>query len=283
MRSNSLCAKCIIIVSFVCLFVSISNAGYWVELTNDDFEAGWGNFKDVTTSGDCTRYTSSTYAVGTSSIQLRDNSGDGSAFEHTNSIDVDGPGYTQIEVKFWFYTIGFSGGEDFWVQYSSDGGSNWTTVAGGDFNAGTQFNNNTAYPNTTVIINEGSYTFSNNMKIRFQCDASSNQDYVYIDEVVISGWVDADDLTPPTPNPAEFSTAPNAASSTSISMTATPGTDISQPIEYSFVETSGNPGATSSGWTTLNTYTDDGLDPGTSYTYTVQMRDSSPVGANTGT
>ena len=52
MRINSLCAKCIIIVSFVCLFASISNAGYWVDLTNDDFETGLGNW--TADGGDCT-------------------------------------------------------------------------------------------------------------------------------------------------------------------------------------------------------------------------------------
>ena len=63
-------------------------------------------------------------------------------------------------------------------------------------------------------------------------------------------------------------------------MTATEGTDISYPIEYLFTETSGNPGATSSEWQVSASYTDSGLTPDTTYTYTVTMRDAP---GNTGT
>jgi hypothetical protein len=98
-----------------------------------------------------------------------------------------------------------------------------------------------------------------------------------------------DDTEPPTPNPAVFAWPPAAASSSAISMTATTGSDATGPVEYLFDETSGNPGATDSGWQTSASYTDSGLDPSTQYTYTVQMRDallntgtaSSPASATT--
>jgi len=88
------------------------------------------------------------------------------------------------------------------------------------------------------------------------------------------------DVAAPTPDPATWSSAPAAVNSISITMTATTGTDASGPVEYSFVETSGNSGGTSSGWTENPVYVDYGLSPSTQYTYTVQMRDSVP---NTGT
>ncbi|MFC1600799.1 DUF6055 domain-containing protein [Candidatus Sumerlaeota bacterium] len=88
------------------------------------------------------------------------------------------------------------------------------------------------------------------------------------------------DTDAPTPDPATFASAPAADSDTAISMTATTGTDASGPVEYYFAETSGNPGATDSGWQTSPTYTDIGLSPETQYTYTVQMRDAL---TNTGT
>ncbi|PQJ27621.1 hypothetical protein [Rubritalea profundi] len=58
-------------------------------------------------------------------------------------------------------------------------------------------------------------------------------------------------------------------------MTATTRSDPSLSVEYSFSETSGNSGGTSSGWQVSATYTDDGLTLDTTYSYTVTMRDSS--------
>ncbi len=71
---------------------------------------------------------------------------------------------------------------------------------------------------------------------------------------------------------ASFESAPAAISTTAVSMTATTGTTAAGPAQYLFTETSGNPGATSSGWQTSPTYTDSGLTASTRYTYTVTMR-----------
>jgi hypothetical protein len=80
------------------------------------------------------------------------------------------------------------------------------------------------------------------------------------------------DTAPPSPNPASFAAAPVATSDTEITMTATTGTDESG-VEYLFTETTGNPGATSSGWQASPVYTDSGLTAETVYTYTVTLRD----------
>ena len=79
---------------------------------------------------------------------------------------------------------------------------------------------------------------------------------------------------PPTPDPAEWASLPQADGSTRISMTAATGSDVSEPVEYYFEETSGNPGGSDSGWQTSPSYTDSDLDPDTGYTYRVQMRDA---------
>jgi hypothetical protein len=89
-----------------------------------------------------------------------------------------------------------------------------------------------------------------------------------------SATTDATDSTAPTPDPMSFAVAPVAASITKITMTATTASDING-VEYYFTETSGNPGGTSSGWQDSPVYTDGGLTPGTSYTYTVKARDKS--------
>jgi hypothetical protein len=51
--------------------------------------------------------------------------------------------------------------------------------------AGADFENNVFY-NKKVYIDESSYTFPTDMKIRFVCDASDDRDDVYIDEVRVS-------------------------------------------------------------------------------------------------
>jgi len=152
----------------------------WTELTYNDFESGWGNYTDG--GVDCSLYVAGTYAhQGSSAADVQDNSGTASSFFYTNGVDVHTPGYTQIKVEFWFYAVSMETGEDFWLQYYD--GSTWRTVkawaSGADFSNG-------AFYNPVVYINEAGYTLPTNMKIRFMCDASDNDDDVYIDEVRVS-------------------------------------------------------------------------------------------------
>lgn len=97
----------------------------------------------------------------------------------------------------------------------------------------------------------------------------------------------SEDTTAPTPNPATWSTEPTADSTSAISMGATTGSDVSPPIEYSFVldnmdcGVNAGTGGTSSGWQSADpTYSDLSLQTNKCYGYTAQMRDSIP---NTGT
>lgn len=86
---------------------------------------------------------------------------------------------------------------------------------------------------------------------------------------VISTW------SPLAPDPASFEVSPVAYGSSAVTMKATQGElafGYTGTVEYLFTETTGNPGATSSGWQTSRSYTDIGLQPGTSYSYTVSMR-----------
>jgi len=153
----------------------------WVVLTYDDFESGWGSYTDG--GRDCSLYTRKTYAhQGNNAINIQDNSGTGSSFSYTMGIDTDTPGFTQLEIDFWYKAISMdSSKEGFQVQYFD--GSTWQTVA--RYAAGVDFENNVFY-NEQVYIDESSYTFPPDMKIRFMCDASGNYDDVYIDEVRVS-------------------------------------------------------------------------------------------------
>lgn len=83
-----------------------------------------------------------------------------------------------------------------------------------------------------------------------------------------------DDVDPPTPNPAAFSSAPSATGTSSIAMTAVTASDPSG-VQYYFEELSGNAGASSSGWQSSPSYTDTGLSVSTTYIYRVKVRDMS--------
>jgi PKD repeat protein len=153
--------------------------GGFTTITYDGFESGMGSYTDG--GADMIRYTGGTYAwAGSAAADIQDNSGVASSFYHTGSYNVTG--YQTLEVEFYFVAISMERNEDFWVQYYN--GSSWQTVA--SYARGASFNNNTWYV-ATVTIPRSSYTFPTNAKIRFMCDASANNDDVYIDEITFRG------------------------------------------------------------------------------------------------
>ncbi len=149
-------------------------------LTYDDFESGWGNWVDG--GSDCYRYTGGTYAhQGNDALGLQDNSGTRSSSWLANSLDVTS--YNELKVEFWYMPVSMdNSNEDFWLQYYN--GSSWITIE--TWARGTDFENNNFYFES-VIIKSSDYNFPSNASFRFRCDASSNSDDVYIDEIAISG------------------------------------------------------------------------------------------------
>ncbi len=153
------------------------STGGTVILNEGFFESGWDGWSDG--GSDCARYSGSRSYEGNYSIRLRDNSGTASAM---TSPSFNLTPYGQVEVEFYFYAYSMENNEDFWLRYYN--GSSWTTVA--SYASGTNFNNNTFYT-ATVTLDASQYNFASNAQFRFQCDASSNSDYVYIDQVTIRG------------------------------------------------------------------------------------------------
>jgi len=146
-------------------------------LNESYFETGWDGWSDG--GSDCYRYRGSRSYEGQYSIRIRDNSGTASAM---TSPSFDLRSYNQVEVEFYFYANSMENGEDFWVRYYN--GSSWTTVA--TYARGTNFNNSTFY-SATVTLDASQYNFASNSQFRFQCDASGNNDQIYIDQVTITG------------------------------------------------------------------------------------------------
>jgi PKD repeat protein len=161
-------------------FTTAAAPGGTVQLSYSDFESGWGIWTDG--GADCARYTGGTYSSGgLASIDIQDNSAVPSSFYHTTGVDVHTGGYVQIDVEFEFRAVSMDNNENFWVQYFN--GTSWYTVA--NYIQPTNFSNNVFY-RANVSILESSYTFPTNMKIRFMCDASDNNDDVYVDNVKIT-------------------------------------------------------------------------------------------------
>ncbi len=122
---------------------------------------------------------------GNYAANLQDNSG-GSSSMFTDNIDLTA--YSSVDINFDFRTSGFNGGHDFFIEFSNNGGSTWSSTPIERYIQGTDFSNNTTYSNQSVTINNGStYSFTSNSRFRFRCDAANNRDDLYIDEVTVSG------------------------------------------------------------------------------------------------
>ncbi len=146
-----------------------------VVVDEEDFDSGWGIWNDG--GSDCVRSTAASYAnSGTRTIRLRDNTN--SSVATTDALNL--AGFEQVDIEFTYVGRSMENGEDFWLQASLDNGA-WQTLF--TWARGTDFEN---------LVREFEFVsitgnFTSNTRFRFRCDASSNADYVYIDDVFISG------------------------------------------------------------------------------------------------
>jgi len=111
------------------------------------------------------------------SIELADNSAAQSSMTSPTFNLATAAG---LKISFHFYAVSMETGEDFWVQYKN-GNGNWVTI--GTYVSGTNFNNNVFYASTITVPN---FTPTSSGTFRIQCDASDNNDNVYIDAVIIT-------------------------------------------------------------------------------------------------
>ncbi|MEO1032765.1 MAG: choice-of-anchor D domain-containing protein, partial [Bacteroidota bacterium] len=169
-----------------------------------DFESGL----DGWTSGgaDAARVNDATWSYGGSySLRVRDDDAAGSASSF-DSPAFDFSAYDQVDFTFFFAPNSMESTyssfhttktytEEFIIEYSSDNGTNWTVVK--TFESG-DFSNNDAdfatsstatFYHRTVTLLSSDYTFpaSAVSRFRIRCDASEDDDEVYIDDVTITG------------------------------------------------------------------------------------------------
>ncbi len=154
-----------------------ASAPEWTELTNDDFEAGFGSYTDG--GSDAARRSDVGYILeGNTSVRLRDNTSS-SNITLTNGLDLTG--YDELRVAFDLIPRSMENGEDMFVEYWD--GSSWHVI--GQYIRGTNMENGVAQ-SEEIIIDDSQYTFPANALIRFRNDASVNNDRTYVDVIVIS-------------------------------------------------------------------------------------------------
>jgi len=107
-------------------------------------------------------------------MRLRDDTGGNASF-YSDKLSFSA--VTDIKVDFMYLPESMESGEDFMLEYSTNNGNSWTIAQ--SWVSGVDFNNGTFYSESVTITNN----FSHNTRLRFRCDASSNYDKVYIDEV----------------------------------------------------------------------------------------------------
>jgi len=146
------------------------------DINFNNFESGWGIWNDG--GSDSRRISDSRRSnSGTYSIRLRDNTN--SSVMTTDNLDL--AGYEEVTVDFSYLGFSMENGEDFWLQVSTNGGSSYQTLT--TYASGSDFTNNVREFETVVITG----TFTSNTRFRFRCDASANNDWVFIDDVDLSG------------------------------------------------------------------------------------------------
>lgn len=140
------------------------------------FEQGWDGWTDG--GGDCYRYRGEYSFEGDFSIRLRDDSGESSAM---TSPPLDLNGRPEVNLNFYFLAKSMETEESFLVNFYD--GSKWQTVA--RYVSGVDFQNDLFY-RVSLTLSAERYGFHDLNRFQIQCDANSNADQVYIDQVTIA-------------------------------------------------------------------------------------------------
>ncbi|PHN04326.1 lamin tail domain-containing protein [Flavilitoribacter nigricans] len=160
-------------------YITVTVPGNCATINFEDFESGWGIWNDGgndawRSSGDASYANSGSFTV-----RLQDNTN--TSVMTTDNLDLTA--YSSAEISFSYITRSMdNANEDFWLQISTDGGNSFTTIE--EWNLNDEFVNDQRY-NETVSIDGIAFTAST--QFRFRCDASANNDQVFIDDVEIRG------------------------------------------------------------------------------------------------
>lgn len=174
----------------LCLITSFGYSQITV-IHTASFESGWDGWTDG--GGDASRDGTAARAYdGTYSLLVRDNSGDPSS---VTSPSLNISAYNKVDFSFFFYSQSMESGEDFFIEYRDNGSASWTIIRTflsgtinfsthtGDFQSGSPG----VFYAKTATIHSTSSTFSSTAQFRVRCDASGNDDQIYVDDITIEG------------------------------------------------------------------------------------------------
>ena len=140
------------------------------------FESSFGNWNSG--GNDCSRVYAPQYAyAGNYCVRIQDNSGAASAMFSDN---FNLAGLNNVSVSFSYIAVSMESGEDFILEVSTNGGGSYTAVE--SWSSGTDFQNNSRQ---FVFVPVNGVTWTSQSRFRIRCDASANDDRVYIDDVYI--------------------------------------------------------------------------------------------------
>jgi PKD repeat protein len=150
------------------------------QITFDDFESGWGNWNDG--GNRCEIRYAPWYCESNYKIRLTDNNGSNStSFSDTYNLSS----YDKIIVEFGFIIQSFEYNEDWFLEFSANNGSSWTQIKQ-YIRRWDGIANDICY-NESVTILATDQTFNSQNKLRFRADAGGTDDYLYIDDIKVSG------------------------------------------------------------------------------------------------
>lgn len=146
---------------------------YSSEIISDSFEFGYGNWNDGGADCEISMGNSSSGVYG---IKLKDNSGIESSV-YSNPLDLCEKESVNIKFKLRSYSMELN--EKLLLEISLDGGKTFEIVE--EWLSGKQFENEKFIQVSQKIA----YDFTDETVFRFRCEASSNKDHIYLDEIEI--------------------------------------------------------------------------------------------------
>ncbi len=173
---------CCQIVLFLCVIISFTSYAQ-TEIDSENFESGSFPFTMWNDGGAECRVNSKSRLSGVYSLVLRGNTS--SSNTYTNSINLSS--YESITIEFDFKTRNYDSGEDFFIEFSNDGGSTWHNTPVLHYVHNTDFNNNIDYTNVTVTVLSSNYTFTSISRFRFRSNPSETKERLFLDDILIIG------------------------------------------------------------------------------------------------